>query len=278
MSAALKFRACAMTKGHLVFNVVAVVVFLLIVFAIAMLSKHVFNVLGIHDALKDFATVFIAIAAAYLAFCFQRRNAFLESLRDLWEHMVETKTELIQYTHIEAPDQKDFAKTHAALSKTIDLVRGVYLNVDESDTKIGLYSFEPLHDMRKILEELGFTNANSRISISANEREEARRRILQAWHSLRYRFLKEFSLPSPPHPITEHFSSDPRRAKQSRYRRPVPGSSEYNILDRIELRNPATYIWSYHGVPKTFPSRRKVCPRTARLTYQNCVHKTGTLC
>ena len=159
-----------------------------------------------YSTIKDFSPLLIAIGATHLAYCFQRRQAFLVSLRDLWKEMVEAKGELIEYTHNSQPDQAAFSKVHRALSKAIDAVRGVYKNVDETAEQIGLYPFEPLHDMRRVLDGLGFSN------VTPDERRTARIRLVRSWNALRWAFLKEFSTPEPPHPITARDEADPRRA------------------------------------------------------------------
>ena len=50
----------------------------------------------------------IAVAAAYLTYCFQRRQAFLVSLRELWAKAIEAKADLIDYTHDQMPDQPKY--------------------------------------------------------------------------------------------------------------------------------------------------------------------------
>ena len=79
------------------------------------------------------------------------------------------------------------------------------MNVGESSQKIGLYPFEPLHDIRKCLEALGFTE------LDARQKQAYIDKVDRAWDALRYCFLKEFDRPSAAYPIVEHFSEDPRR-------------------------------------------------------------------
>jgi hypothetical protein len=168
-------------------------------------SKFYFHTDEIYSSIKDFSSLIIATGAAYLAYCFQRRQAFLISLRELWKEMIEAKGELIEYTHNPQPDRAAFRNAHRALSKAIDSVRGVYRNVGETEHQIGLYPFEPLHDMRKALDELGFSDSRP------EKREATRRRIVQAWNALRWAFLKEFSAPQAARSITRFDAVDPRR-------------------------------------------------------------------
>jgi hypothetical protein len=190
-----------MTKRMLLVNVASVCLALAALLGVALLYP------AFRDVLKDFASIFLAIAAAYLTYCFQRRQAFLVSLRDLWHKCIEAKAELIEYTHDPKPDRAKFGKAHRALSTSMDLMRAAYCNVGETKTSIGLYPFEPLHDMRKALDSLGFEN------VTVDSQRQARQEIMNAWNAFRWKFLREFSTPSPTHHIVEHGVSDPRRRR-----------------------------------------------------------------
>lgn len=194
-----------MTKQKLLANVLGVISLLLILLLVAIFCRIYFRSEISYSIIKDFTPLLISVAAAYLAYCFQRRQAFLVSLRDLWKEMVDAKIELVEYTHNIKTDQSSFRRTHRSLSKAIDLVRGVYKNVGETDKQLGLYPFEPLHDMRRSLDTLGF------VDVTHEKQLEARDEIIRSWNALRYVFLKEFSTPEPPHPITERDAADPRR-------------------------------------------------------------------
>jgi hypothetical protein len=194
-----------MTKARLRLNVLLVIAAFAILFATAVAFKYGLDQGPVYDTIKDFSPLIIATGAAYLAYCFQRRQTFLTSLRELWKEMIEAKGELIEYTHNNNPDQAAFGKAHRALSKSIDSVRGVYRNVGENGQVIGLYPFEPLHDMRKALEALGYTQT------SPDLRRETREKIMDSWNALRWAFLQEFSTPEAPHPITGRHARDPRR-------------------------------------------------------------------
>ena len=194
-----------MTKTRLLMNVLLVIAGFILLLATAMVLKFYYRADEAYSAIKDFSSLAIATGAAYLAYCFQRRQAFLVSLRDLWKELVEAKGRLIEYTHNPEPDPAAFNEAHRILSKAIDTVRGVYRNVDETEKEIGYYPFEPLHDMRKILVELGSGETTK------EERKAARDRLVQSWNALRWAFLKEFSTPEPPHPITSFNAVDPRR-------------------------------------------------------------------
>lgn len=188
-----------MTKRILLLNVVVVCSALVALVGLAQLYSP------FHQVLKDFTSIFLAIAAAYLTYCFQRRQAFLVALRDLWHKCVEAKAEILEYTYDPSPDRTKFLKANRALSMSIDLMRAAYRNVDETETSIGYYPFEPLHDMRKALTKLGYEN------VSDETQQEARRDITNAWNAFRWSFLREFSTPAPSHSITHYNAFDPRR-------------------------------------------------------------------
>ena len=190
-----------MTRTKLLGNVIAVSAVLLGLLAIAAWNPE------FRAFLKDFSTMVLAIAAAYLTYCFQRRQAFLISLRELWAKTIEAKADLIDYTYDQMPDQPKYGQAHRSLSIAIDMMRAVYRNLHEDGAKIGRYSFEPLHDMRRALEHLGFTN------IPPNGQKAAREKILHAWNAFRWSFLQEFSAPAPSHYVIDPEARDPRRAK-----------------------------------------------------------------
>ena len=194
-----------MTKERLRNNVLFVMVGLALPLALAIVCKLYFGWVEGYETIKDFSPILIAISAAYLAYCFQQRQAFLVSLRNLWKEMIEAKGALVQYTHNPNPDQRAFGEAHRVLSSAIDSVRGVFRNVEETEAEIGLFPFEPLHDMRRALESLGF------VDVSVGKQEIARKQIIRSWNALRWAFLKEFSTPETAHPITSRNASDPRR-------------------------------------------------------------------
>jgi len=196
--------ATPMTRTKLRLNVSLVSVALLLLPVVALLRP------SLQPILKDFVNVFVAVAAAYLAFCFQRRQAFLAALRDLWQKSVEAKADLVDYTWAATPTREAFGKAQRSLSVAIDLVRGAYRNVGETERAIGFYPFEPLHDMRRALDALGFEDA------TPERQRQCREQVLQAWNAFRWCFLQEFALPEPRHAIIQFNAKDPRRAPAAR--------------------------------------------------------------
>lgn len=158
--------------------------------------------------LASFSSIIIAVPGAWLAFCFNRRNAFLTTLNEVWREMVDAKNQCIRYTL--APSDATYAEAWLSLSSAIDGMRSVYRNVGESRTAIGLFPFEPLHDMRKTLEA-----APARLAAATGDkavlRGEIQAELTDSWQALRAEFLRELGAPFPTHPITQRNYRDPRR-------------------------------------------------------------------
>ncbi len=144
-----------------------------------------------YQIFKDLIPLIIAIPAAYLGFCFQRRSSFLQALRQLWTNLITSVNAAIQYTHLSESTEKQFAETLVVLSKSIDEVRGVYKNLGESDTEIGLYPFECLKEIHKLVSRLGYGK------IDTEKSTESRKQIRHCWGDLRKSFLTEFDRSEP---------------------------------------------------------------------------------
>ena len=198
-----------MTKKRLQQNVFWVILAFLSIPLVGILLKLPATPDDIYDIIKDFSALIIAGGAGYLAYCFQQRQSFLASLRELWREAVSAKGDLLVCTGDEGPSEHEIQQANRSLSAVIDLMRGVYKNVDESEAIIGLYPFEPLHDMRRVLWRVQDT------ALSPQQRAEERGHVLQAWNAFRWAFLGEFSTPYPSHPITSRGAADPRRKKST---------------------------------------------------------------
>lgn len=146
----------------------------------------------IHYAVfKDLVPLIFAIPAAYLGFCFQRRSSFLQALRQLWTHLITSVNQAIQYTYQSKTTQKDYSEVLISLSKSIDEVRGVYRNLKETSHEIGLYPFESLKSIHKVVSKLGFGDIDSKEAI------RARKQITLDWKNIRKTFLAEFDRSEP---------------------------------------------------------------------------------
>lgn len=140
---------------------------------------------------RDFIPFIIALPAAYLGYCFQRRSSYMLALRQLWSNLIESVNSAIQYTQLSNPEKEEYEKTLILLSKSIDEVRGVYKNIDENESSIGHYPFESLKSIYSIISELGFKE------ISPEKRIDASKHIKHNWGNLRRTFLREFDRPEP---------------------------------------------------------------------------------
>lgn len=148
--------------------------------------------------LKEMAPVFIAVVAVYLASIFRKRSNFIESLEEEWRNIVRTKAALYAYFEKPYPTSDDYIATYARLSETIDTMRIVYRNVGETNDLIGLYPYETLHDMRRVLKDM---DPRVKSSFTAGERKRAQDCVEQLFAALRENFLDELDLQEPGHPL-----------------------------------------------------------------------------
>jgi len=150
---------------------------------------------NLYEFIKDSSLLIATIAVAYLANIYQRRQTFLDSLREQWREIVKTKGALLYYCRMPQPDSEHYWRTFTQLSECIDNMRIVYANVGETDKLIGAYPFEPLHDMRRAFEKLD--PAASPIG----DRNLVWGEIEQAFNAIREKFLDEFDIEEPSKPI-----------------------------------------------------------------------------
>jgi hypothetical protein len=144
--------------------------------------------------LKDGAIFVSAVPAAWLTACFQRRTSFLEQLRDLWSQLVDAVQEAVQYTHLEAPTQAQYAAVMKKLSAVIDEFRSVFRNLDElrGAPDSGYFPFETIRTIYRLVGDLGYG-----ASFKANLAVETRRDVIQLWRRLRQPLLAEFDRQKP---------------------------------------------------------------------------------
>lgn len=156
--------------------------------------------LNFYDFIRDTSLLIVTVVAAYLAQVFQKRNTFLQNLREQWKEIVETKAALIYYCHQENPTLEDYLVASRQLSETIDNMRIVYRNVGETDELIGLYPFSPLHHMRHVMDIL-----DPRVNKpTAEDKFKARGEIWDAFNAVREHFLDEFDIEEPTRPVLLH--------------------------------------------------------------------------
>lgn len=153
--------------------------------------------LNFYEFIRDTSLLIVTVIAAYMAHVFQKRSSFLENLREQWHEIVRTKGELIYYCHLDRPTLDDYLFAARQLSECIDMMRIVYANVGETDKKIGLYPYAPLHHMRVTLESLDPRQSTP----TAEARYRARGEIWDAFNAIREHFLDEFDIEEPTRPI-----------------------------------------------------------------------------
>jgi hypothetical protein len=144
---------------------------------------------------KDAVPLVIAIPAAWLGFCLQRRQAYLKDVRDLWTKLVAGVQDAIQYTHLSSPPQAEYAKVLKSLSAVTEELRSVFCNVGESQGKVGLYPFERIKTIHAVVSRLGFGEA-----FTAESAREARAAIVANWKKLRVYYLGELERGIPANP------------------------------------------------------------------------------
>jgi hypothetical protein len=187
-------------------RIYAVLFLLLAVSLGAKVSDHIaiLNTLGVtavlkdlYEFLRDMALLIATGGAAYIANLFQKRASFIDSLKTEWHDIVEAKSALLAFSYREAPSHQEYMAAFTRLSETLDNMRVVYRNVGETGSKIGLYPFTPLHDMRRVLQTL-----DPRDPASASvDRKLARDTMLHSFYALRDGFLEELDLEEPEAPL-----------------------------------------------------------------------------
>lgn len=135
---------------------------------------------------KDLVPLAIAIPAAWLGYCLQRRQAYLRDVRDLWSKLIASTQDAIQYTHLLKPSQSEFSKTQKSLSVAIEELRGVFLNIGQSGGDVGLFPFESIKNIQKAISSLRFGEA-----VTPEKAAQARGEIIKNWKKLREHFLSE---------------------------------------------------------------------------------------
>lgn len=133
----------------------AVVLYLIVAGWCANQPKHS-HFYGIYLFVKDMNTALLALPAAFLTYWFNRRNSYVQALRQFWDKLIPSVQEAIQYTYLESPKAEDFARVMASLSIVIDSLRGVFQNKGADDAAIGLYPYENLKKIRDLVMFLGY--------------------------------------------------------------------------------------------------------------------------
>jgi len=140
----------------------------------------------VYGTFKDLIPLIIAIPAAWLGYCFQRRQAYLKDVRDIWSKMCNSFQDAVQYTHLQSPSQEEYAKVLKSLSYAIEEMRAVFANVGEDEKRIGIFPFESMKLIRGGISSLGFSD-----SFQKDQAPFTRSEIVERWKVLRKTFLLE---------------------------------------------------------------------------------------
>lgn len=140
----------------------------------------------LYGTFKDLVPLIIAIPAAWLGYCFQRRQAYLKDIRDLWSKIISAFQDSVQYTHLSEPPQDEFAKVLKALSIATEELRAVFVNIGDDGANVGLFPFESIKSIHDKISLLGFGGG-----FDTEQAKITRREIIQLWKKLRKTFLSE---------------------------------------------------------------------------------------
>ena len=165
---------------------------------------------------KDLLPLIVAIPAAWLGYCFQRRQSYLKDVRELWSKMVPAVQTAIQYTHQTKPTAESYSYMMHQLSTVIDEVRGVFSNIKEEEGSTGFFPFDSLKDIHDKAGALGYTDYD------ANEASATRREILRLWkRNVRKALLYELPRGTPEYPDSSFLE---KKSMRSRTQSPAAGS------------------------------------------------------
>lgn len=144
-----------------------------------------------YSTFKDVVPLLVAIPAAWLAFCVQRRLSYLQQLRLLWSKLVEAMQAVVGYTNASQPQPADHEKALRAVSTVIDEIRAVFKNIDEKRHYSGLYPFGGLKGIHGELRKLDCATFDA--ARAARLRED----VLERWREIRSLLLYEFDRHEP---------------------------------------------------------------------------------
>ncbi len=167
-----------------------------------------------YEYLKDMSLLIATGGVAYLTNVYQKRSSFIDSLKEEWRDVLHAKSALLEFTHLEQPTSQQYVATFNVLSETIDNMRTVYRNVGETRELVGTYPFEPLHDMRRVLQTL---NPVKNLNAPDEGRKQARDAILHSFYALRESFLEELDLEEPTRPVLMPGSRRLKKSGTTRY-------------------------------------------------------------
>jgi hypothetical protein len=171
-------------KRHVLIVIIIYAVAIATLFALRMLSTTTYP--NAYATFKDALPLIIAIPALWLGYCLQRRQTYLKDVRDLWSKLVVAGQGAIQYTHLPAPEHSDYTEILTTLTVTIEEIRGVFSNVGEAEFAGGIYPFEGIKEIHRLVSKLGWGN-----EFTTEQAEVTRREIVSQWKLVRDHYLSE---------------------------------------------------------------------------------------
>lgn len=159
---------------------------------------------GVYETYKDLINLFVPIPAAVLAFSFQRRLSYVQAARTMWRTVLNAVHAARGYTLLTEPSEQEYRQVIEGLAVALDEVRSLFRNLPVKGKPKGWYPFEPLRDMLRIVEELGWGAA-----AIEPRRQAAKNQLDDFWLLIRDALLVELERDVP----TEHRAEyAPRRA------------------------------------------------------------------
>jgi len=152
-----------------------------------------------YNVSKDLVPLSIAAPAAYLGYVFQRRMSYLQSLRQLWHMLIPAVHRAIIFANSPKREANEYCEAMMNLGAAIDALRGVFANVPKSGSLKGLYPFENLKDIYRIVEWIG-----CRDDRSEEQLVHARACMHKLWQEMHGSLLLEFDRDPPIQPISKY--------------------------------------------------------------------------
>jgi hypothetical protein len=147
---------------------------------------------------KDLLPLVVAIPAAWLAYCFQRRASYLQQLRAAWVDASAAARGAIRHTHASRPTIEEHRAVLDDLGGAIEGLRGLFRPGRPS----------PASSLSAILDEIEVLGSGE--SFTPSKAEAAREAILEHWDLASGRLLHEFDRV----PALSHKPGRPRAIKR----------------------------------------------------------------
>jgi len=200
------------TRKTLALRVISVITLYLVVILVAVLLRLPMSASAssTYSLYKDVMPLLIAIPAAYLAYAFQRRNAYMQALRAVWGPLTESISAALMFADSSKPSLEQQSEVLRKLSRSIEEVRALYKNVPAASNQKGWYPFEPLKQIYQLLREVDPSKARME-----NERKHTVDSCYTMWRESREQFLVEFDREVPTYHHAEYSQLGPIRGSSA---------------------------------------------------------------